>query len=133
MLKDINSKYIQYVVYALVAFLVLASINLAVTIFSRVDTGGRDYQNTISVSASAEVSATPDVARLSFSIREEAERADDAQEIVKDKTAEALDLLEDYGVEEKDIETSVSVYPRYSNKEVICYEYGCDDSYAARI
>lgn len=126
MFKQLDAKYIQYIAVALIAFLVLASINLAVTVFSRIGNGQRDYQNTISVSASAEVSAMPDVARLSFTVSEEAENADDAQATVKEKTADALAIVREYGVEDKDIETSISVYPRYSSGATICYDYGCD-------
>jgi hypothetical protein len=83
--------------------------------------------NIISVEGVGKVNAVPDIARISFSVTEEAESVSDAQTASTKKVDDALAALDDLNVEEKDIKTtSYSVYPKYSRAQP-CYEGFCPD------
>ena len=84
--------------------------------------------NMISVEGAGTVQAVPDIARVTFSVLEEAETAADAQEQSAQKVNTALALLEDYDIDEKDIKTtSYNVSPKYARQQPcfngICPEY----------
>lgn len=77
---------------------------------------GKDYtgQNSITVSASGEVFAKPDVAQINVSVEEEGKDLAAAQKIHTEKINRVIKFIKDSGVEEKDIKTSnYSVYPVY--------------------
>lgn len=77
--------------------------------------------STITVSGEGEVFAVPDIATISFTIREEGEDPARAQELASEKINAALDYLEDQGLEEKDIKTTnYNAYPRYEYREIVC-------------
>lgn len=76
--------------------------------------GGVSATNTISVSGEGEVMAAPDIATISFSVRDEAKKVSDAQDSVSKKTKAVLAALKKVGIAEKDIKTqNYSSYPKY--------------------
>lgn len=83
--------------------------------------------NVITVEGTGKVTAVPDIARISFSISEDAKSVSDAQDTATNKVNAALALIKDLGVEDKDVKTtSYSVSPRYSRAQP-CYNGVCPD------
>ena len=83
--------------------------------------GGLPQSSTISFDGQGEVFASPDIANISFSVREEAKTAKEAQAIVTKKVGLALSFLRENGVEEKDIKTTnYSSYPKYNYEQKPC-------------
>ena len=84
--------------------------------------------NIISVEGVGVVNAVPDIARITFSVFEEADTAAEAQEKSAEKVNAALDILDEFNIEEKDIKTtSYNVSPKYSRPQPcfngVCPEY----------
>lgn len=97
--------------------------------------GGVAATNTISVSGEGEVTASPDIATISFSVREEAKKVADAQNKVDTKAKAALAAVRKLGVADKDIKTeNYSSYPKYEwqNATVSCLELNCPPSRPGR-
>lgn len=85
-------------------------------------------QNTISVIGEGEVSAAPDIANFSFSVKEEAKTVEQAQTKATEKMNMALSFLNKVGVNESEIKTTgYNIYPRYEwwSKEVECEKDFC--------
>lgn len=88
--------------------------------------GGVPVSNTITVSGEGEVFAVADTAQFTFSVKEEADTVDVAQENATIKMNTALGLLEEAGIEDKDIKTTAyNVYPRYEYVREACTEFRC--------
>ncbi|HBH71723.1 MAG: hypothetical protein UU88_C0006G0029 [Parcubacteria group bacterium GW2011_GWC1_42_11] len=90
--------------------------------------GGVSATNTISVSGEGEVVAPPDIANVSFAVRESAAKVSDAQDKVTAKTRAALSAVRKLGVSDKDIKTqNYSSYPKYEWQEgtASCMELNC--------
>lgn len=84
--------------------------------------------NTITVAGEGEVSAIPDIAKFSFSVKEEAKTVAGAQILATEKMNKVLDFLEKAGVEKKNIKTTgYNIYPRYEwrTKETTCLGPNC--------
>jgi len=88
--------------------------------------------NTITLSGHGEVSAVPDIANVSFTIRKEAKTVADAQSGVADVANKVMASLKANNILDKDIKTeSVSFNPKYDyvyDSKVImapCTQYGC--------
>ncbi len=81
----------------------------------------------ISVSGEGEVTAVPDIATVSFTVRESAKTVPEAQKLAEKKIADGLKVLEDLGVEKKDTKTlSYIVSPKYESQQVgFCNGYVC--------
>lgn len=97
--------------------------------FKEYSTAGRDYpaQNVISVSGRGEVIAVPDIAEITFDVREEAKEVPEAQKKVTEKMNAIISSLKTAGIAEKDIKTiTYNVYPRYEyqKQEVRCLPGG---------
>lgn len=93
--------------------------------------GGVAATNIISVSGDGEVYAAPDIATISFSVRESAKKVLDAQNKVNIKVKSALEAVRKLGVQDKDIKTqNYSSYPKYEWMEgtVSCLAIGCPPS-----
>lgn len=114
-----NNTHTKTLYYVGALFLLILSI-LAISVTVFVMKGNRSYdENTISVTGTAEVSSIPDVATFSFTVKETAKEAKDAQTTINEKVSKILDGLEDLGVDEKDIKTeSYTIYPKYEWVEV---------------
>ena len=77
---------------------------------------GADYTpaNVISVSGKGEVFAVPDLAEISFDVREEGKTSADAQKKATAKINKILNDLRKFGIDEKDIKTiGYNIYPKY--------------------
>jgi|JI10StandDraft_1071094.scaffolds.fasta_scaffold533951_2 uncharacterized protein YggE len=81
----------------------------------------------ISVSGEGEVTAIPDIAAISFTVRESAKTVPEAQKMVEEKIAKVLKSLEALGVDKKDTKTlSYIVNPKYETQQVgYCNGYVC--------
>lgn len=90
--------------------------------------GGVSATNTISVSEEGEVFASPDIATVTFSVRDEAKTVKDAQGKVNTKMKTVLDAIKKLDIAEKDIKTqNYSSYPKYEfqNESVPCLGLNC--------
>lgn len=90
--------------------------------------GGVAATNTIAVSGDGEILAAPDIATISFTVREEAKKVSDAQDKVSVKVKAALASVRAQGVADKDIKTqNYSSYPKYEWQEgaVSCAGLNC--------
>lgn len=102
-----------------VVFLILLSVFFTVKIVSEMKSykyigGGALASNTISFDGEGEVMAAPDLATISFTIRETSKEMKDAQAKVTAKETAVLDFLDKSEIEKKDIKTeSYSSYPKY--------------------
>jgi len=86
----------------------------AINEYKSIEYIGLSEQNTMSFSGKGEVSAIPDIASFTFSVKEEGKDSKDAQNFSAKKINEAISYLKKQGIEEKDIKTSnYNVYPRY--------------------
>ena len=71
-------------------------------------------RETITVTATGEVFAKPDLATVSISVKEEAETVTEAIRKNTEKMNATISFLKESGVEEKDIKTTrFNIYPRY--------------------
>lgn len=122
MLNNINSKYLNWGVLVLCAFLAVLTLKGL-----RSFTHDEVYpQRTISASGEGEAFAIPDVASFSFGATEVGATVKDAQEKVDAKIAKALDAVKGSGVEDKDIKTvSYNVYPKYEWEQIYCITTPC--------
>lgn len=118
---------------ALSVFVMLGAVLVAAMVVTEIKSyrfigGGVSATNTISVSGEGEVFAAPDIANISFTVREEAKNVSDAQDKVTVKTKAALAVIRKLGVADKDIKTqNYSSYPRYEWQEgtVSCMGMNC--------
>lgn len=81
----------------------------------------------ISVSGEGEIIAIPDIATISFTVRESAKTVPEAQKLAQTKIKEGLKALLDLGIENKDTKTlSYTVNPKYESQQVgYCSGYVC--------
>lgn len=86
----------------------------------------KDIQkDTIVVSGKGELTIKPDIATVSFSVKEENMDVSKASDIVNTKIAKIVDALKESGIEEKDIKTTdYNIYPRYDYITAQTYPYG---------
>lgn len=109
---------------ALTVMVVIAALLLTAKIVTEIKGyrfigGGVSATNMISVSGEGEVFAAPDIATVSFTVREEAKKVVDAQTKVSIKVKAALAGVRKLNVEEKDIKTAnYSSYPMYEYREM---------------
>src|SRR3989344_1809823 len=83
--------------------------------------GGATASNTISFDGKGEVFASPDLATINFTIRENAVAMKDAQTRVTAKETAVLAFLDKSGVAKKDIKTeNYNSYPKYEWRQVVC-------------
>jgi len=114
-----NKPHIKILIYAGTLFLIVLSIlGIAATVF--VANGNQQYEeNTISVSGESEITAVPDVANFSFTVRETSKTNKQAQDIISEKITTILDGLTESGISEKDIKTqSYIISPKYEFVQV---------------
>lgn len=81
----------------------------------------------VSVTGEGEVTAIPDIATISFTVRESAKTVPEAQKLAEAKIAKGLKELETLGVDKKDTKTlSYTVNPKYENQQTgYCTGYVC--------
>ncbi|MDB4992273.1 MAG: hypothetical protein JWL75_518 [Parcubacteria group bacterium] len=92
----------------------------AISLFGQGDT---PQVNTITVSGTGTSSATPDIAKISFTVQESASTVQAAQTAATKKTNDAIAAMKALGVAEKDIKTAAyTVNPQYASRPVTpCY------------
>lgn len=118
---------------ALTVFAMLGTVLVGAMVITEVKAyrfigGGVSATNTISVSGEGEVFAAPDIANISFTVREESKKVSDAQDKVTAKIKVALADVRKIGVADKDIKTqNYSSYPKYEWQEgtVSCMGLNC--------
>lgn len=118
---------------ALTVFTILGTVLVGAMVISEVKGyrfigGGVSATNTISVTGTGEVFAAPDIANISFTVREESKKVADAQEKATVKIKAALASVRKIGVADKDIKTqNYSSYPKYEWQEgtVSCMGVNC--------
>ena len=82
---------------------------------------GNQPMNTITVSGDSEVYASPDIASLSYSVRDTQKTVAEAQTTVEEKISMSLTFLKENGVDAKDIKTTgTSFYPQYQYYNNYC-------------
>src|SRR3989344_1037245 len=106
----------------------LACIYVAVKIISEIKSynfigGGAPATNIISFDGKGEVFAVPDLATISFTIRDTQKEMKDAQDKVTAKESAVLSFLSSSGIDKEDIKTeNYSSYPKY-DYGTPCYGY----------
>jgi uncharacterized protein YggE len=111
-----QKKYLSGLIIAAVVVGIILLLGLAINAFKQTKYIGLDVEsaNVLTFSGEAEVRVVPDIANISFSVREEGEDASVAEDVVSEKVSVILDLLDDEGVDEKDIRTqNYNTSPRY--------------------
>jgi len=97
-------------------------------IFVKACDNGNDkdvQKDTIVVSGKGEITAKPDIAKISFSVMEENVDVSRASDIVNTKIKKIIDTLKADGVAEADIKTtSYDISPRYNYTNSTTYPYG---------
>ena len=82
---------------------------------------GEKPMNTIVVSGDGEVYASPDIASLSFSVRDTKKTVAEAQAEVEKKISASFAFLKENGVDAKDIQTTgTTFYPQYQYYDNYC-------------
>jgi len=100
-------------------FLFVKLIN-EIKIFGTIGHGDK-LVNTIVVSGEGEVYASPDIASLSYSVRDTKKTVAEAQAEVEKKISASLTFLKENGVDEKDIQTTgTTFYPQYQYYDNYC-------------
>jgi uncharacterized protein YggE len=94
------------------------------------DLSARKHPNgqvaSITVTGEGEVTSVPDIATVTFTIRETGKTVPEVQKLVETKIAKALKDLESLDVAKKDTKTlSYTVNPHYESQGVMCTGYVC--------
>jgi hypothetical protein len=117
---------------ATLMFIMVVSLFFVVKIINEVREGslftGGVPHTTITVYGEGEAFAVPDIATFSFSVESRKATVKAAQDEAAESINEALQYLEDAGVDEKDIKTTdYSAYPEYEyrREEIVCITYPC--------
>lgn len=121
-----SNKYQKYTWQA--GALALVCVSFAAVAFGLSNLDAMKYPNgqvaSVSVSGEGEVTAVPDIATVSFTVRESAKTVPEAQKLAEAKIAAGLKALETLGVEKKDVKTlSYNVNPKYETS--YCTAYSC--------
>lgn len=93
-------------------------------------------RNIITVSGEGEVFAIPDIAKFSFTVKEEAKTVASAQELATEKMNKVLAFLKKSGVADKNIKTAnYNIYPRYEwwTREAGCLGINCPSNQERRL
>jgi len=112
-------------------FLLVATVFLTTLFIKEVNGKNTDSFSNISVSGSGEVFAVPDVALVTFSIREVAKTSKEAIAKMTEKETKALDFLKSQNIDKKDIKTLwFNAYPKYEyiRTQIICTPEWCPSS-----
>jgi uncharacterized protein YggE len=81
---------------------------------------------TITVTGEGEVTAVPDIATITFTVRESAKTVPQAQKQAEAKTTAALKAIKALGVSESDTKTiSYTVNPKYETEMIYCITVPC--------
>ena len=113
-------------------FLIIISVYFVfktISEYTNFRTMQKQVLNTITLTGHGEVSAVPDIATISFSIRKEAATVKEAQDQVATVEQKVLGFLKISGVEDKDVKAAdVSFSPKYEyqyDKTIVCTKFNC--------
>ncbi len=127
-MESINyKKYTWIAGTAALVCVAFAAIGFGMSNFDAINHPGGQVAS-ISVSGDGEVTAKPDVATVSFTIREQAKTVPEAQKLAEAKIALGIKALDALGVDkEKDVKTlSYTVNPKYESQQAgYCNGYVC--------
>ena len=125
-----NTNYKKYTWLA--GTLALVSISYAAVAMGSLNFNLRNHPNgqvaSITVSGEGEVTAIPDIATITFTVRESAKTVPEAQKMVEKKVTQASSDMDSLGVNKKDTKTiSYTVNPKYETQGVAtyCISYPC--------
>jgi uncharacterized protein YggE len=80
----------------------------------------------ITVTGEGEVTSVPDIATVTFTVRETGKTVPEVQKLVEAKITKAVKDLDTLGVAKKDTKTlSYTVNPHYESQSVMCTSYAC--------
>lgn len=122
--KSEHRPLFRILIVILGVLLVVLTVYTAVGTLNRIKEGryiGQEIEakNTITVSATGEVYAKPDLALTTFSVISEAKTVGEAMQENTAKMNSIIAFMKDQGIEEKDLKTiSFNIYPRYEWQEV---------------
>ncbi len=126
---DSQTDYKKNAYGAVGIFLLVATLYVGMKFISEIRTYGligRTEVATVTLSGHGEIQAVPDIANISFTISKDAKTAKEAQDSVAEVEVEALKVLRDNEILDKDIKTTdASFYPKYEYQYVKCTDYGC--------
>lgn len=109
-------KYSYITGIALGVALIILSLTIASTQKESVDN-----QAVITVTGEGEVVAKPDIATVTFTVRENAKTVPEAQKLTEAKVTKGLESLKTLGVVDTDVKTlSYNVSPRYVSSQIYC-------------
>lgn len=110
-----------------VVIIFLLVVWLGVDINNKIKTGSQiEAKNTITVSATGEVYAKPDLGITTFSVTTEAKTVAEALAENTEKMNAVISSAKDNGVEDKDLKTvGFNIYPRYEWTNSECSVYYC--------
>ncbi len=113
--KPQYQKCLYYTSIAVGALLSLLLLISSIAIGKSAGLWGQNYPDrTIGITGEGEVQAVPDIAVFTFQVQEEANSVEAAQEVVSEKIDAIMEILEDAGVDEKDIKTTnYAANPQY--------------------
>lgn len=119
--KDGNKKYFCLFFCILILFLTAWTFSTAVDVYHKIKGGDSRYAeiNTITVSATGEIYAKPDLAITNFSVVNEAKTVDEAMAENTKKMNDVINAAKGQGIEDKDLKTiSFNISPRYDWNEI---------------
>lgn len=110
--------------WAAAAALGVLALFLLVKTFDAISLFGQGQNpqiNTITVSGTGKSTATPDIAKISFTVQESAADVKTAQDAATKRANAALDAMKKLGISDKDITTSgYNIMPQYGNSVPPC-------------
>jgi uncharacterized protein len=113
------SRPVRYAAAAALAVLALFLLVLTFDAMARFGEGENPMVNTITVSGTGTSSATPDIARISFTVQETAATVQAAQEAATKRTNDSIAAVGDLGVKDEDVKTlNYNVSPQYAQSAV---------------
>ncbi len=119
-------KTIKGAVGVLTLLIMIIAVFMVIKIFKEINVVDASQDNTITVTGDSEVFAKPDIATVTFSVRAEDPDLVKAQGDAEAKVADAIKVVKDSGVDEKDIQTTYyNASPVYDWNQK-CGPYGCD-------
>lgn len=118
------SRYIPILAVLLIAFLFIQTLTSLKAY--RYIGGDNVPSNVITVSGVGEVFASADVATFSFGVEATASTVEAAQAQVTEGMSSSLEVLKQFGIEERDIKTqNYQVFPQYEYGNGVCNEFRC--------
>jgi len=110
-----RQKCLYYTMIALGSLIALFVLISTLAVGKSAGFWGQSYPDrTIGITGEGEIQAVPDIAVFTFQIQEEADSVDAAQEVVSEKIDAIMTILDEAGIDEKDIKTTnYAANPQY--------------------